>query len=568
MLKHYLEETKIKEIKKLLDMYHMMEDERKFIIFYVYLKLNKKETTNIKLQKTYKGVEKYWNNIYVSNYKYLINEFDEATSEFTLDEYRKLIELAIDGEFSTYQHEFELVPTLRYLITQLLDMKNNDSFIEIEFKKPMQVLNVIKWCIDRKIKLSAIEALTIREIDILFINCALSILYGDEYSNIAKTLFTRDRNQKYSKFIITNASPTNIGEIKETFNPKYFDKSLFSTNTTKDLLLLDDVFGKLEEYSRGAFLTISRVLFNEGDRPILNYLVDNGLLEGIIELPRDVYGKINTTFCLLIFSQNNNGVKLVDASELFTKHKIQSDPIIHVGTILDYYESATLMPNEELKRLSNWAPSSALINVEKPNTGTKFENIADIFIGSTFTPRNFKDYECSEDEANYKIITPIDIQDGKINMTDLKSIKCDDGKFDKFLIQEGDIILTSKSTKTKMAYVDKVNENIIVAGGMIIIRIKDSNVRPLFLYKFLESPRGQNAIKSTERGATIIRVNLTDLKKIIVPYNNGDKQEEINNMYIAYENELKLIDKQIAELNAKKDSIEEQMSSLIDRYFE
>ena len=86
----------------------------------------------------------------------------------------------------------------------------------------------------------------------------------------------------------------------------------------------------------------------------------------------------------------------------------------------------------------------------------------------------------------YKIITSSAIQDGLIDWLNVQSIDNDDHKLDKYALKTNDLIITSKSSKVKMAVVDiKLEEKFIVTGGMIVVRPKIEKIKSHLSKKYI-----------------------------------------------------------------------------------
>ena len=130
------------------------------------------------------------------------------------------------------------------------------------------------------------------------------------------------------------------------------------------------------------------------------------------------------------------------------------------------------------------------------------------------------------------MLTSSDINDGLVDWRNLQNIEVKDTKLDKFSIKYNDLIITSKSSKIKMAVVDFTPTNhIIVTGGMIIVRPDYTRLNPTYLKIFLESEQGQNVLRSIQKGITIITINANSLKDIIVPLINIQNQQKMARKY-------------------------------------
>lgn len=112
-------------------------------------------------------------------------------------------------------------------------------------------------------------------------------------------------------------------------------------------------------------------------------------------------------------------------------------------------------------------------------------------------------------------MTSSDIENGMVRWESLRSIDIKDNKFDKFAVQYGDVVVTSKTSKVKIAVVDiDPKEKVLVTGGMLIIRPKLDKLNLTYLKMFLDSKMGQSALKSIQKGTVIVTVTAGGLSMI------------------------------------------------------
>ena len=65
--------------------------------------------------------------------------------------------------------------------------------------------------------------------------------------------------------------------------------------------------------------------WNQSDSAIRSYFIENGLIECVIALPARLFAGTAIATSMIVFSRNNKGVRLVDASELFVKGRRVKD---------------------------------------------------------------------------------------------------------------------------------------------------------------------------------------------------------------------------------------------------
>src|SRR5699024_3590295 len=90
-------------------------------------------------------------------------------------------------------------------------------------------------------------------------------------------------------------------------------------NISADWAFILSSYANQKPGGKTAVLMYNQVLFRETDKDIREKIISEGWLEAIIALPDKLFSYTSIPFTLLIFSENNDTVKIVDASELSTR---------------------------------------------------------------------------------------------------------------------------------------------------------------------------------------------------------------------------------------------------------
>ena len=167
----------------------------------------------------------------------------------------------------------------------------------------------------------------------------------------------------------------------------------------------------------------------------------------------------------------------------------------------------------------------------------------------------------SEQKTGYKILTSSDIENGMVRWELLKSVYIKDNKFDKFAVQYGDVIVTSKSSKVKTVVIDiEPKEKILVTGGMLIVRPQLDKLNPTYLKMFLDSETGQSILKSVQKGTFVVTITASSLATIKIPMIDITKQQEKAEKYnekistiTAYKQEIERIENSVKNLFEEED---------------
>jgi type I restriction enzyme M protein len=278
-------------------------------------------------------------------------------------------------------------------------------------------------------------------------------------------------------------------------------------------------------------------LFRLNDQSVREYLLRKRLVSGVINLPSGILGVSGIATSMVVFKCNSDFVKILDASSIIGKVPSRlSDTLIPSDRIYKAYNAPEVYkanPLELVKNDSNLSVSSILskdieLEIDCPK---KLCEVAEVLRGSQYTISKFQNF-LSAKPTKYQILTSSNIEGGLIDFESLQYINNDDPKLEKFALKEGDLVVTSKSSKIKMCpIVDLEGRTVIVTGGMLIIRPNKNKLDSSYLKMFLESQSGQATLRAIQKGVTIVSINAQDLEKITISCPSMDKQLALSNKY-------------------------------------
>jgi len=184
----------------------------------------------------------------------------------------------------------------------------------------------------------------------------------------------------------------------------------------------------------------------------------------------------------------------------------------------------------------------------------KLKDIADIVRG-----RMLLGSKNSEGDREIDMISISAIDDEGIDISNLRKINIKQKWFqlDKYLVREGDLILTCRGTSLKMAIAPKTDRDTTIASNLIYIRPnKDYNSR--YLKLFFESEIGQLIFKTIDTQGIMLSIRPKSLGEIEIPAISLKKQNEIIYKYTEERAKYMNTIKRATDLfdNAKKDIYE------------
>ena len=477
----------------------------------------------------------------------ILKNLELYLNELTLDEKRELILDILSGKFGTPTKYDYSSDSMCELAIKLLRIDGCGHMI-MDFGSGYGnfLAQVYKYTLDNDFILMGLRGV---ELDSNSAYVSLMALYCLKNNEVHPDITIGDIVRDDLNLVCTT------GYVFPPFGSKMINKDekiiskvcdyVFTSRNSVEWIFVDRM---IANSMKGIAFVPMKLLYNSADIEYRNKLIENGLLEGIIELPGGTITFSSAKVCALLFSKDNTKVKILDESNILGKAPSRFNQVkLPVDDIISDYNAKDIMmlDGEELMQLTNISPSSILVLKEKESReidiekiGVRLADYAEIFVGSQYTSKNFESMFTNE-KSGYRILTSSDINDGKVEWDKLQSIDYKDTKFDKYAVRKNDIVITSKSSKFKTVVVDiEPSDKILVTGGMIIVRPYVDKLNSTYLKIFLDSPNGERTIKAIQKGATIVTINVKDLSEIKVPMIDIVKQEK---MALEYNQKLEQI---------------------------
>ena len=320
------------------------------------------------------------------------------------------------------------------------------------------------------------------------------------------------------------------------FNLKYD----FTTRNTTDWIFSTILVNMMSEEGKAVALVANGSLFKLTDSEIREEFISKGLIEAVIQLPENIFSYTSISTSLLVFSHNNKSVKFVDASKLFEKERRVN--ILKPNEIYDAYKNGnpdlviSVTNKEILKNDSGLLVSNyAALNDLKLVNPTPLEDVVEtVFRGYQITASQLDKYIVHEKDEpfNYEVLQLSDIEEGIISAKLIK-INSQDKKLEKYLLKDGDVVISAKSSKVKSAVVDlKANQKVVATGSILVIRPTE-RLKPAYLKIFFDSNRGKIFLKSIQTSSVIVSINPSQLLKMNISLPSKEKQEKLGNKYLA-----------------------------------
>lgn len=311
-------------------------------------------------------------------------------------------------------------------------------------------------------------------------------------------------------------------------------KKLINSRTSSEWLFVLKALENMRENGRLIALMPENVLFKSPDTSIRKYLLENNLIEGIITLPNNAFDENNVKMSLIVISRNNKTFKYVNGVELLSDLPIKGLKSDEASTYLKtefFRDDVEKYDINNVEKTNYSLTLNAIIKEKVDESLPELQFVSEVIRGCNLTLANFKD-DIFEGDSAYQILTSSDIgETGFIDLDKLIHIG-GDKKYDKFTVQKGDIVITTKSTKVKVAVInEEPKRKIIVTGAMIIIRPHQDKLNGTFLKLYLDSEKGRKALSSIQKGSIIVTVSIDNLAKMRMNLPSLSEQERIVEEY-------------------------------------
>jgi type I restriction enzyme M protein len=459
----------------------------------------------------------------------------EFGEEYTEDDCVRAVREIVDNNNGINEWMYSSPSSLNKLVTKIINLKDGESFCDFGSGDGKLLLNVFDAAHKNKFncKYTGYE---INAKQVLVSKCLMCMLNVD--TTIINCDFMRDIHRgQFDKGYLYPPFGLKYS-IDEWDSLKGIYGDLFTSRTESELLYLLKAFENIKENGKLVTVFTTGAAFRSSGMLARKYLVENNYVEGIISLPARTLGFTAIPIDLWILKKDqkkSNVIKMLDVSNNILDKGSKFAVELDVSTIVEEYNNnAKCVSIEDIKK-NEYSLSINIYEAEKLTDSilnpVNIEDVCKIEKGSQYTISKFKD-QISNTPTDYQLLTSINIQDGIVDYDSLPYVY-PDPKLLKFKLEEGDIVVTTKSTVVKTFVAnDLPDRNIIVTGGMIILKPDTSKVNPTYVKMFLDSSIGKSEFKSIIKGNTIGFVPFKEFKeRMIISCPSLEKQNKLSEQY-------------------------------------
>ena len=272
----------------------------------------------------------------------------------------------------------------------------------------------------------------------------------------------------------------------------------------------------------------AKITFGGGSIASLrNYIENNYKIKEISALPAELFAPY-TAIRTYLFAFSTG-----TTDDVVIKQYEPDKPIRRTSTCKELIlANEQLLFSDEFAELSGWNIDMAFYEEDEdikafsdsPVKKLHLKDIATIFRGKAVNTK--------VERGNIGVINISNITDMGIDYSGLDYIVDEERKVSRYILQNGDVLVTARGTTIKIAVFEEQPSTCIPSANINVIRPKEI-LNGTYLKLFLESPVGTKMLKSLQRGTGIVNINFKDMSELEVPVLPLEAQEALVHEYNA-----------------------------------
>lgn len=381
-------------------------------------------------------------------------------------------------------------------------------------------------------------------------------LLGEHIEIIQEDMFEVDlKNKEFDKIFSNYPFGMRLRNLGEGMDYLQRIKKRFpdvTKATSSDWVFNSLLIGALKTGGKAVGIMTNGSTWNTMDKQLREYFIRKGLIECVIALPGRLFTHTSIPTTLMVFSERNKHVRMIDAQAICTKGRrqnvLEED---NIKKILDGFTQETAYSKdvtleEFIKEDFVLSPTRYLQGEVTVEDGVPFETvITRITRGAPSTAAQL-DQLVSEEPTNIQYLILSNIKGGAID-TNLPYLTALEPRYEKYCLRNNDLVLSKNGYPFKVAIAQvQPGQKILASGNLYIIQLDEEKVNPFYLKAYLESEKGIAALKSIAVGASIPNISVEQLKKMMIPLIPLREQNKIAEKYLTLQDEIAMLNLKIA----------------------
>lgn len=476
-------------------------------------------------------LDEYINNSYVNYEEYLSDKkaemFGEIFEKLTNEEKVQVYDYLTD-DYSGYitfdsleNLAIAIIKKYKEEVTEVLDIGSGKaSFIRKCVKEDLgkeyvgeEINNKLSRDSHNLVKLLNLKNVTFKNVD------SLKSVSKDRYSVV------------YSNMPFLNKLTNEVLNTYSSYSSIPIKKSI-----TPDWIFMERLYNSMDDDGLGIAIVRTSILYSHADKEIRRQFSESKNIRAIIRLPEKLSNATAIPTVMIVFDKSYKGpLSMVDATNLYEKKERSLNHMNenNINTVLDAIEEESeistriersiLKENDYIWNTAYYL-SEGTLNLVNPK---RLGDIATVFRGRDITKKELN--EDADDSYAGHLLNIADLDNYLIKGLNQKLSTSLMDKYQKYKIQEKDILLTARGSNLKIAIADKslVEKDVIASSNIAVIRVTDEKVDPYYILSYLIGEEGKIRLGKLQTGSIILVLSLGTLKDFQVPFVSLESQKNI-----------------------------------------
>ncbi|MCY6353670.1 N-6 DNA methylase [Clostridium sp. ZS2-4] len=302
-----------------------------------------------------------------------------------------------------------------------------------------------------------------------------------------------------------------------------------------DWLFIQSAIASLKPKGKAALVVNKGTLMRSYEKEIRTRIIEDDLIEAIISLPENLYRGTSIPIDILIINKDKpiyrkNKILFIDASKEYEKKEkgkniLNEEQLNHIlNTYHSEIEEKDYSKYIDYKEIEQKDFRLDSVEYVKEND-LKISHCKMIQLGKIDNLKikrglqiSKKDLEVVSDNtvATHYFLKISDIQDGKIEFNE-RIIAKSEKWVDSFGLKPKDIVISGRGKLVKVAVYEEYMPPAIISGNLMYIRLNPKKYDVDFLNIYLNSPLGSQLLKDIQFGSSIVALNPSRMKEVLVP---------------------------------------------------
>lgn len=339
-----------------------------------------------------------------------------------------------------------------------------------------------------------------------------------------------------------------------------------SRRISSDWVFITSIINNLDKNGKAIAIITPNSTTSRIDKEVRKFFVENGFIKSVIALPKNLMDFTSMPVVMIVLSFGNTEITFVNAIEEFTqgrrKNSLSADNIqrIQKATKKDTNISITVPIDKIVENSFDLYPTKYILDTPKIKNGIKFVSIIEnIRRGASIKADELDTLMTNEHTGLYYLMLN-DIQEGIVN-NNLPNIREIKPQYEGYCIDDKAFILSKNGPVFKTAFIEnKPNEKVLVNGNMYIIHLDYNKINPYFLKAFFDSETGQTILRNNCTGSLLLTISIEELKNLVIPLPDINKQNQIANIYRGKLEEIKFLREKLLKSNNERLKIYDDFS--------